>query len=254
MIDTVRFSIERITPRFKKILITFQDASKGKIEFYRYEDKKGYRHQKDYVKSHIGSGNRIIISTYKFSSKSAEWEFSIPKYVYGHNLEQYPLNKPDVIYELKEFFNKFIEENYQIKVPLHDIRILRLDICYNHHFDNTIQKHQHKKMIIQNGHINFPARNVTKYGNDTIMINYDHYSFKMYDKGAEFKKHDYLELCKDENFGIEETNKLQLIADKILRFEISYRKPKISDVFMMKYNELILPDLRLKKEIDELTN
>ena len=60
---------------------------------------------------------------------------------------------------------------------------------------------------MKNGSINFPARNIRKFENETIMLKYDEYSFKMYDKGAEFKKNDYPKLC--EAIGIEKAILLQ---------------------------------------------
>ena len=181
---------------------------------------------------------------------SALFEFSIPKYIYGHNLEAYPLNKEVAIHELNDFIHVFIKDNFDLYVNPERIRILRLDICYNHFFKNSIQKHQYKKMIIDNGGVNFPARNIRKYENETIMLKYDEYSFKMYDKGAEFKKNDYPKLC--ESIGIPESNKLQKKADLILRFEITIRASKISDILMQNYNFLIYSDLSLNKKIKEL--
>jgi hypothetical protein len=56
------------------------------------------------------------------------------------------------------------------------------------------------------------------------------YSFKIYHKGTEFTKHDKKELIKCNPTG-ESLDSLQDIADKILRYEVTFRKAQIDYLF-----------------------
>jgi hypothetical protein len=250
MIDTIRFSVQQLNIGFKRKLITFEDSSQGRIKFFRNKDKKGYTHQKDLVNSHIVSSSYQINYRVDINSNEAIFEFSISKYIYGHNLDAYPLNKEDAIYDLNEFLIKFFLDNFDEKISQDNIRILRIDICYNHVFESEKLKHQYKKLIIDNATINFPPKNVIKYENETVMVKYQNYSFKMYDKGLEFEKNDYKELF--EYIKAEELKDLLSRSKKILRFEMTFRNNKISDLLMSNYTKLIYPDVMLSREIKNL--
>src|SRR5688572_14594533 len=72
------------------------------------------------------------------------FEFSIPKYIYGHNLLQYPLSDGNEHDDLKTFIERFFLHEFKAPVKFSDIEIQRLDICFNYEFQTIENKEQYK--------------------------------------------------------------------------------------------------------------
>lgn len=180
---------------------------------------------------------------------------SIPKYVYGTNILLYntPPTDKDFDYfkhaelkrNLKEaykrlfhFFNKFWTAEFgELNVNPRFIEINRIDLCYNQVFDSKEDAleylNQARKLKKRY------ARSASNYSRDwqtSIMYKTDRYSFKIYHKGAEFKKNDSKKLLdlnekQGANFDVDYYQKF---ADRILRYEITFRNTYISYLFMSK--------------------
>lgn len=177
---------------------------------------------------------------------------SIPKYVYGTNIIHYntpPTSKnfdysrhADIAKNLREgyrrlihFFNKFIKAEFgEISLDARFIEVNRLDICYNQVFDSKPDAlgylNQLRKLKKRY------ARSASNYSRDwqtSIMYKTDRYSFKVYHKGAEFKKNDSKKLRELNETGAGfDVDYYQSFADKILRYEMTFRNSYMSYLYM----------------------
>jgi hypothetical protein len=191
---------------------------------------------------------------------------SVPKYVYGTNILLYnrPLKDKNFIYSahstiaknLKEaykrlynFFRRFFFTQFgDIEIDWQDVEINRLDICYNQMFDSkemAFDYLNHLRKLKKKY-----ARNSTNYSRDwktSIVYKTERYSFKVYHKGTEFAKNDAKKLREINESGKDrfDVSYYQTFADKILRYEMTFRNSQISYLFM---NHLFRSDCYIWKE------
>jgi hypothetical protein len=171
------------------------------------------------------------------------------------------LNHTDYVYnQLKKFIENFFAENF-VDMPLDicEIIVKRIDICYNQVFDS-------KDLALK--YLNYQRRIKKKYQRDKSdrFDNYatglsyrgEGYYFKIYHKGSDYSRHDrpkhekinkilnkdYNNLSekdqlyydtylrgKNLNKSFFQTEFLQNLADKILRYEITYRPAQMSKYY-----------------------
>ncbi len=187
-----------------------------------------------------------------------DFNFSIPKYLYGTNIKQFVPHQDDHYYSehfkwdktcvevtyqrlmsfLTEFFYEVFGEN---QIDDMDVEINRIDLCYNQIFDTKeealryldYQKRIRKKYL--------PEHSKNKHSYDTsVFLKTERYTAKIYHKGSEYTssngeigRHRKInEEQQEEKFPVdnkfdEEGNViregLHSIADRILRYEISFR-------------------------------
>jgi hypothetical protein len=211
MIDTIKFKVEATDDVLNKIR-----AKSLEFRGFDHETKRmAYQIFKKTV--FVGSYHYgIVITLY---DKSFFIEFSVPKYVYNHNILLFPVEKLEsVLYLLHEELERFFR--CKILTPLF-WEVYRLDLCYAWKFydDDTAQK-----VIEYIKNQNFMRKKTANYGTSAMFVGSD-YSIKFYMKGAEFYAHDYKRIkVKDFNTA---TNLLDL-ARGIVRYEITLRHAQVN--------------------------
>ena len=169
------------------------------------------------------------------------FEFSVPKYKLGNNVE---MIKASELPEALEMFRKELCEKVKDELPpLSEWIVYRLDLCYNWTFESK-EKCQSLMDFIQR--IDFPRKTPIRFGN-SLMYKGSAYTVKFYLKGDEFLKHDFKELLfKDEN----NTHQLLDWAHKILRFEVEFRKTYLNSLF--KLPKVSISDISNNEKIEEI--
>jgi len=183
-----------------------------------------------------------------------EFQLSIPKYIYGHNIAQFvtsPFNKnfESVNHEMKsqkaslyKRFYKFMQyflvnEFVDLEIDLKLVEITRLDLCFNQYFHSKedalsyldIQKQIKFSRKRSNSNINARPTSLTYLPKGRS------HSFKIYHKGSEYEKNDkrkHNKINKKLGKVFFDTDYLQKQADCVLRYEITYR----SKHFDLRYN------------------
>lgn len=178
---------------------------------------------------HLPSSHYSLAYFLNHSRDRLEFNFSIPKYLYGTNILQF-INIFDqgsyyTYSELKLFLNRFFKEQF-IQEPLYDdIEINRIDLCYNQFFlsknDSLQYLDEQKKLLVQFAR---SSKNKFRTYDTSLMYITRRYSFKIYHKGEEFKKHDYAEIVRLGNPKNYDLMQLQNESDRILRYEMTFRK------------------------------
>lgn len=189
---------------------------------------------------YIASSHYSLSYVYNIAQDFISFNFAIPKYLYGTNVLQfirYYSQSPDTVYQhLLDFVKGFVKKHFIQEVKLRDIELTRLDFCYNQFFNSkndaitylTEQKELLKK------HARSTKNDYRNYETSLLYVT-KRYSFKIYHKGTEFKKHDKKQLIKKNPTG-ETLDTLQDISDRILRYEVTFRKAQMD--YLFEQNEL----------------
>ena len=192
-----------------------------------------------------------------------EFSFSIPKFIYGHNIAQFIPHQNEIRFDwikyrqdtwkgnlecvykrlmsfIDKFFNWIYPGCFQMGViSKKDIEINRLDFCFNQMFqskDDALKYLQYQKRL---------KKNFTRENNKgaqtyetSIFYNTDRYSVKIYHKGTEYnkkdkKEHEKINKQKKRQYELPpfDIESLQKISDNILRYELTTRKSFMSYVY-----------------------
>jgi len=175
----------------------------------------------------------------------AEFNLSVPKYIFGSNVLQFVEHFGDPGYTFHECVNLDynLERSFELlqgflqwffktefsgsPVDQRDVEIHRIDVCYNQVFPSMkdalcyleYQKRLKKKY----------ARNEEGVMRDyatSLMYVTKRYSAKIYHKGSEYKRNDlkeHLAFNKKRGYDYFDTDKYQAFSDKILRYELTLR-------------------------------
>ncbi|MBK5215584.1 MAG: hypothetical protein JJE53_02135 [Candidatus Pacebacteria bacterium] len=234
MIDTVRFLI----PIDNRQTI---EKIKGMLTRTRRENLKTKELKYEYFLGEIRVGSYSRNISFKVDDKGIFAEFSLPKYEYGNNVEMlHPIKVPEVLESFHKELSKSLEETLP---PVSEWVVHRLDVSYNWTFESK-EKCQSLMNFIQR--IDFPRKK--KYVYDTsVMYKGSAYTIKLYLKGAEFLKNDFKTLVE-----IDEKKAHQLAdwANKILRFEVEFRKDYLKELFGKK--EVHISDIADGWHIEEI--
>ncbi len=156
-----------------------------------------------------------IPDSYKSENTFLGFEFSLPKYWYGHNI--YLLH--DFISVLQAFKN-LVETQLNFEVAdLYSWRLSRLDCCYAWRAPSELIAEQ---MLDSLKLLRFPYKKPTIYPT-SLSFPGATYSVKFYLKLPEFKKNDRCTLLKQKT-SLEYINYLEDIAIGVLRFETTLRR------------------------------
>ena len=176
-----------------------------------------------------------------------ELNFSIPKYKFGTNVLLFIKHIVDAGYvstEIEEnikqsyriltkFLIEFLDEQFLFtEVSPFDIEVHRIDLCFNQVF-----KTKGEALL----YLEYQKRLKKKYAHEdegvmrdyatSLMYVTKRYSAKIYHKGTEYAKHDIKEhLAYNKKKGIQyfKTDKIQKCADRMLRYEITFRNAYIN--------------------------
>lgn len=173
-----------------------------------------------------------------------EFLFSIPKYIWGCNIIQFvdyfdQSSQRQFAY-LQEFIRMFFKRPCFVdKINYDEVEISRIDLCYNQIFPSEADKcFYFKQQCIMNEREKILDKKVSK-GIDIrgLYINVPgKYNFKIYDKGLEFGKNDYRELCKKGgNPKGYDLDKLQRLANRTLRYEVTFHGGYFNYLFNQYY-------------------
>lgn len=183
-------------------------------------------------------------------------EFSIPKYLYGHNLNLFP-DVPDTDFSrLYMFCITFIKKCFNENLHFVDFKIERLDICFNYKFEDEARKSDYIDVLER--YVLRHNRKFMNFKNETFMKKTEGYSIKIYDKTKEFEKHDLNKLRAYYNKKrmsaktIEQLLKgITEFSQSILRVELTARKMELNAAFWRSVNKQTFEDksnyLRLEK-------
>jgi hypothetical protein len=257
MIDTILFKLNNVS-KYPLTLTKFEHATRtGETNFMVDYDTGEFlenrkvrailHHDSDTIiplskrsKLHIPSSNYNLSYFYNITQDFITFEFSIPKYIWGTNIIQfikYFSQDANTTYDyLIDFVNGFFLKTCYDVIDLADVELMRLDLCYNQFFNSKVDAIHYlaeQKELLQK----YARASKNKYRSydSSFIYTTKRYSFKIYHKGEEFKIHDRKELAKKNPTG-HSLKDLQDIADKILRYEITFRKGQIN--YLFEKNEL----------------
>lgn len=228
--------------RIYKTLLVYQDTGKM-IEKAHFNKLKSSHYNIAY---HIDYDRNFI-----------SLNLSIPKYLYGTNVVQFTrspfipgfhfghhselkTNIEEAFPRLMQFIKRFFKVEFTgITIYPKLVEINRIDICFNQVFDTKQSALEYLKQLqtIKKKYSR-DASNFSRDWKTTIMYRTDKYSFKVYHKGSEFKKHDKKELGKfNESPEALKKGKFNLefyqeFSDKMLRYELTVRGSYMSYLYM----------------------
>lgn len=194
---------------------------------------------------YIASSHYSLSYRYNIAADCVDFDFSIPKYLYGSNIIQfikYFDQGSDVLYNyLMGFITSFIKKISYEPISMADVSITRIDFCYNQFFaskyDALKYLDEQKKLLPK--YARSTKNEATNYGTSLSYVT-KRYSFKIYHKGTEFRKHDKRKLADNNVLGVN-IDELQNDADRILRYEVTFRKAQLDYLFREKqlYNQYV---------------
>ncbi|UAY54787.1 phage/plasmid replication domain-containing protein [Arachidicoccus terrestris] len=257
MIDTIIFKIHNLQKKYPQLYEQLYAPSRKKntvLEAVADEDT-GEILKNSFLHSYVfHDTNRVLPVSYRsvlpnnsyhysvsFRVNStedfAEFNFSVPKYLYGQNVQQFislAEQSSRVTYSLLlKFLVDFFDQNFSLQRPdFSDIEISRIDLCYNQFFnskEDALLYLDYQKKLHQTKAKSDKNRCRT-YGT-SIMYTTRRYSFKIYHKGTEFEKHDKRAIVKEKNKRNLDLEYFQRQADCILRYEMTFRNSQINYLF-----------------------
>lgn len=182
-----------------------------------------------------------------------KFNVALPKYVYGTNIIHYntspksrdfsffehssiETNLNEVYDRLLSFFDKFfVAEFGAITIDRAFVEINRIDLCYNQMFDSKEDALEYFAQLQKvRKKFSRDSSNSSRDWKTSLTYVTPKWSFKVYHKGAEFKKHDAKKLLALNQAGQAtfDVPFYQQWADKILRYEMTFRNSYISYLYM----------------------
>lgn len=206
----------------------------------------------------VASSHYKIIIVVNHHNDCILFNFSIPKYFYGHNIAQaiqnpneprfnFMMKSWDDIKELgyerlMTYINTFFDNEFptvNVEEALIYLKLKRLDFCYNQIFrsKNDAIEYLELQKTIKKKHLreqNQMAQQMYQVYATSIFYSNQDYSVKIYHKGSEYQKNDKAEherINKIKDRTVFDTNYLQEISDRILRYEITIRPSYMSYLY-----------------------
>ena len=240
MIDTIKFFVSipdvQVLNRIRSISeqIKREDLKTGKIRFVFHTTE---------IK--VGSYNKSINVkiTDNLYNQGLYIELSIPKYAKGNNIEMLlPRELPTIIEKLAQ------ETTTQLATQLPHFstwEIFRLDLCYNWIFKNQ-QETETVMGFLQR--IDYPRKKKILYPTSVMFLG-SAYLIRFYLKYPEYLAHDYKDLS-DEDKASYRTYELLSYAERIVRFEVEFKKKYLKGIFG--YDKVFIEHLQDDEKIEEL--
>ena len=146
-----------------------------------------------------------------------------------------------------------------------EVEVTRIDLCFNQIHPTKSDALEYLKVLKRRSILGANARNKREYGQETVMWTFKNYSFKVYHKGSEFEVNDSNQLRKkneyyqktESNYKSFNIDSMQQFTDRILRYEINFRKAKLNDLYWNKIWRKECPDydkkVRIYKKVRSFT-
>lgn len=204
-------------------------------------------------KRKTSSGHYELSYSININEDFLEMNFSIPKYTYGTNVCMYVEHLHDVNFKYYEnslleynvsrapdlffsFIKYFLNKEFIYdKINPADVEINRIDLCFNQIFktkEEALYFHNYQKKIRKKYSRDEDGRKIDY--DTSVMFATSRYGAKIYHKGSEYKKNDlkqHLRINAEKGDKIFDTEKIQDFADRILRYEITFRKTELNYLF-----------------------
>lgn len=197
---------------------------------------------------HIGSYTYAVSVLPNYERNTCEVNFSIPKALFGTNVMQFvdpyaSLNTVNLRKKLFDYIKEFFKKYFYTDMNFSDLEMRRIDFCYNQFFysKSDALKYIASQSINAKKFAKSSSNTGRTYGTgDTAETIYytvkNQYTWKIYHKGTEFKKHDYKKLCKNNNIHQYNMDMLLDESDKILRYELEFRPGQMKYLFDKHFN------------------
>lgn len=222
--------------------------SRGVNTFYKYNPSGNYDMNVclSFQRSEITKMNQLL--------PIVTFEFSIPKFVFGHNLLLFPLrgdvDGKELDFFIRDFFKVMFDENYVFL----NVVIKRLDCCYNYKFkdkENFELWRKAETFFFQT----LNTKNYKNENNETFYYKTDAFSCKLYDKKAEFEKHDkqklykhylkkmkpFITMRKAQEYAQAKVEQLLQFSENIWRLELCLRNAELNNNFWRDWRKRSFP-------------
>ena len=238
MIDTVCFSAQLTQKQFhllrKQSIEHIGRNNVSKTTEYRI------------VKGEINTGSHdshIIIRCHEDDYK-AQFQVSLPKQHYGHNIYLLPCSLVEqVLFGLQDKLREFVGDF----PPYKEWVIERLDLCYAWRFQDQATALGVLRVLTC---FDFPRKKKFVYPDESIHWAGRSYAVKFYLKALEFLKHDHRQIFKTDK---DLANVWSNLSMGVLRFELSFRKRMLPELFYGK-ERLTYKDVLDEEHIFEILN
>jgi hypothetical protein len=244
MIDTIKLGISLSESQFTSLKNLLDNTDRWQwAQINPLTEQKRFRYRGD-VQLDRPSFHRNIIWTipndYELGKTFLNFEFSLPKYWYGHNI--YLLH--DFINAL-ETFKVSIETQFDFELPELDTwQLFRVDCCYSWSLPN---QQASQSMLDSLKCLRFPYKKPTIY-TESLFFPGATYSVKFYLKYPEFIKHDRRTLLK-QKVSLEWINHLESIATGVVRFEVTLKQK-----YLMRNGLETVADLKEQSPLPKLVD
>lgn len=215
MIDTIKFKIRVNEETFARLKCRAKELTK-------------YDHQEDRVifnfaecSTEVGSYDRRV--TIKlFSAREVYVEFSVPKFVFGHNI--YLLYPEEVEKALVDFRGDLANRGYVLP-DINQWEVVRLDVCYAwKYLDDSVAR----TVMRQLQQLEQPRKKRVVWQDESVMFKGTSYSTKFYLKKPEYYFHDFKHLKKVD---VDLAYRLLNNSQGVLRFEVTMRMKALKHYF-----------------------
>ncbi len=226
MIDTVAFGVELTDHQFLRL----REVSKEHLGRDVKEDLIEYRIVKGEIT--VGSYDSIITIRCYQSQMYAQFQVSLPKQLYGNNIQLLPCSRvEEALLMIETALRELVYDFPPYKAWLVD----RLDLCYAWRFADHASAAGVLRLLSL---LDFPRKRKSVYQGESIHWAGRAYAVKFYLKQPEFLRHDFRRIDSDER-----AYELAKFAEGVLRFEVSFRKRQFSEIFYgktrIRYRELL---------------
>jgi len=264
---------------------TEKDVTHLRFQYLHFTETN---HSMMIYKTHIKvpSSNYDVSICYVQFKSYVEISFSVPKYLYGTNVLHFCKHQNQPYYvdmtveqDLKKIFDytfkmlgNFIRKFFQDVFPetcqpdFNDVEMKRLDLCYNQVFQSERDAKMflmYQKMIKKKGARDM-SQNKQTY-ETSIFYTTEYYAAKIYHKGTEYALHDQkkheaanaIAIKKGESPPFEIYDHqgilgIKSVADRILRYEISFRKEFLQYYYWRYYYRKTVPLISEKKKLHRI--
>ena len=238
MIDTVKFQVPLTSVQFlelKEKALSSSKRTKANSPYSVFNYDQGLLYGKS------AYAVRFTASDYRMIPR-ANFEFSVPKYQWGHNVFLfYPIDLPLILEGIRmQFLDQF-----EMELPDIDTwKVMKLDLCYTW----KLPSQELAETILESiKKLDFPRKETVVY-QTSVIYRGSSYSFKFYLKHDEFMQGDYKSINK---YTPNKAEFLKEFSKGCLRVELSTRSGKVKSMFKktkVTYKDL-LDEQKLKRLI-----